>query len=234
MQPGTDVTFCPACGALVPSDNRFCGHCGQPLATPANNRASAPPNAVPPPGVSIPPAAPVGAPAMMQPAPAGQPPEFSQPGAPPLSPPGQPGRKRGFLSRPSERAALLVLVVIVIGGGVVSFLLVSNSARRHGLPGDVPLPDHASFVQYGEGGTGSSEEQDWTFTVAGMTVAQADSFYQGQLPKNDWQITGNSVSAANGTALIAAQKNGNAQESLQVLASSNHSGTTTLGIILVT
>jgi hypothetical protein len=92
-----------------------------------------------------------------------------------------PPRKSGFFSRPAGVITLVALVVLLVGG--VGGFFVARGFLRHGVPGDIPLPDQAQFVRqvsYGQG------YQEWYYTVATTTAPQIGAFYQAQLPSNGW------------------------------------------------
>lgn len=117
-----------------------------------------------------------------------------------------------------------MLVVVVIGGGVGGFFLV-RSLLRHGLPDDIPLPDHTNFSSshqgsYNDPNYGTGTYGQWFFTVSDTTFEQIATFYQSQLPSNGWQhVVGEAESSI---VLIMADKDGNPpRESLRITAQPN-------------
>lgn len=111
--------------------------------------------------------------------------------------PVQSAQIRGWLARPIGKLVLAALLVVIIGGGVGGFFLV-RSLIRHGLPDDIPLPDHSSFVSHQQSSSndpnyGTLTVQEWFVTVSDTTTEQAAIFYQSQLPSNGWQHVFGSV-----------------------------------------
>ncbi|GHP01057.1 hypothetical protein KSF_111040 [Reticulibacter mediterranei] len=113
---------------------------------------------------------------------------------------------RNWLARPIAKIVLTVLVVMVVSAG--GFFLV-HSLQRHGLPDDIPLPDHSNFFRSDQASIndptlGAFTKQKWGFTVSGTTLEQIDTFYRSQLPSNGW------LHVEGGTStVLSADKGGN-------------------------
>ncbi len=146
------------------------------------------------------------------------PPGFAPQGAPGFPPPAQPGyagypapgqpaypggyapvaappQKRGGAGR--AIILLLVLIVLVGGGAAAWFLYLSPGHAgsplfdRHGLPGNVPLPDGVSYANLDKTYTSTQDNvtisaQAWGWTVSGSNATSVQSFYETNLPKNGW------------------------------------------------
>jgi hypothetical protein len=78
------------------------------------------------------------------------------------------------------------MAALVLGSGRLAY----SAVIRHGLPGDISLPDHATFVSAGipasvpSGQTG----MQWLYTVAGATPPQIARAYQRTLVENGWHV----------------------------------------------
>jgi len=106
-----------------------------------------------------------------------------------LRPSVQPSRIQSWLSRPIGKISLTVLVMIVVGIG--GFFLV-HSLQLHGLPGDIPLPNNASFFRSDQTTVHNPPfrtytQQKWGWTISGTSLDQIESFYHSQLPLHGWQ-----------------------------------------------
>src|SRR6185437_3351695 len=112
---------------------------------------------------------------------------YAPPGAPPP-------KKRG-----AGGAIILILVLVVlIGGGSAAWFLFLNPGHpgsplfdRHGLPGNVPLPNGVSFSGLKKTYTSSQDNTNisadaWGWTVSGSNAAAVQKFYEDNLASNGW------------------------------------------------
>ncbi len=85
-------------------------------------------------------------------------------------------------------AGLLTVVIpgFFVFGGHGSSLLTD----RHGLPGDVPLPNGVTFVLTDNVGAAGAPAQEWAWTVASPNDSTSvRTFYQSNLPSNGWRVS---------------------------------------------
>lgn len=183
--------YCPRCNTLLPAQAPFCGTCGLQFSAPSGPGAGS---------------APYGG----QGAPGGWP--QSQPGYPPPAqpgyggyPPGQPG-PAGYapaaFAPPSKKGgsgkliAIILIVVVVLGGAIGGFFYLRGHTTspssplfdRHGLPGNVPLPDGVTFkLQQTVTSQQGEVDDEWFWTVDSPNdPATVQKFYQSNLPSNGW------------------------------------------------
>ena len=148
--------------------------------------------------------------------------------------PVQSAQIRGWLARPIGKLVLAALLVVIIGGGVGGFFL-ARGLLRHGLPDDIPLPDHSSLVSQQQSSSndplyGTFTAQQWSFTVSDTPIKQVATFYQSQLPSNGWQhVLGGPVSCC---IEITADKDGNPPRDYLVITVQQQDATILLDIDL--
>lgn|GEM_PF-3947596 len=83
-----------------------------------------------------------------------------------------------------------MIALVLVGGAAGFFVLGGHNlfVDRHGMPGNVPLPNGATFklMQNMNEGSGITA-QDWYWTVASPNNSTTlESFYQSNLASNGW------------------------------------------------
>ena len=182
---------CPRCNTQLPLAAAFCGVCGWSFSAPAG--------AAPAPVASVVQSIPGSGP-QSPPAPALAPLQPPQPVLAVYPLPGQPGAAGvpPGAGAPSPRQGLsrALLAIIVLAGlltvAIPGFLVFGGHGSslftdRHGLPGNVPLPNGATFTFTYNLSDSSGAGNDWYWTVAGPNdPATIQQFYQSTLPNNGW------------------------------------------------
>jgi hypothetical protein len=137
---------------------------------------------------------------------------------PPAYPPPAPPAKRSKLW-----IIIAIIALVVIGGGAASGFLILHKGNtstqqtpgvtvdRHGLPGNVPLPNGVAFQlqdsrQFTQAGLGTASIAQWLWTVARPNdPAALSTYYQNQLPGKGWSGIKNSTGSNNTTQVLGCQ-----------------------------
>ncbi len=116
-------------------------------------------------------------------------------------PQGQPGPARYYTPLPAaapvRRTRMLLLIalalLVVLGGAVGGIFLALHAAStpratldRHGLQGNVPLPDNIAFQYKHTVTQGNLTADEWIWKVSKGEPASIQQFYRDHLPTNGW------------------------------------------------
>jgi hypothetical protein len=178
MSVSRSTKLCPRCQTLLPARTTFCGSCGLPISALDDDATSRERHGS----------------QTWWPSKSQRGDTSSGPGSAATAVAARP--KKG---RAGKIIALALVLLVLGGGGAAWFLYLSPSHvdsplfDRHGLPGNVPLPDGTSFAGLRQT-AGASDPQTrapisadfWGWTVSGSDAAAVQTFYHDNLPEHGW------------------------------------------------